>query len=279
MASVFSQSVTWLNRWRVSMTAEDLSDRTVCERVRVVEQIEAQSGVGALELDPYTITMWLSDKGSVATRQTYYCHLVAWFKFLVRMDARVDNPMDKITSPRRRPSLPRPVYLHEINRVLAYPYLRQANRDRILLGALAGLRVHEIAKIHGSDIDLTEGTLHVVGKGRKAAIIPLHPDLLEMAHRYPRDDYWFPSPVHAGQPVSGRSVSDAISHAFGQVGLNATAHQLRHFYATTLVEKGVNIRIIQSLMRHENLNTTAMYAKVSPKLQRDALAHLPSFRG
>lgn len=267
----------WRKRWLVAMTAENLADRTMNERVRVIEQAERHTGIDATALDPYTITVWLAAKGSVATRQTYYCHLNAWFRFLVRMDARQDNPMDKVNSPKRRPGVPRPLHLHEINRVLANPRLRQGNRDRILLGALAGLRVHEIAKIHGRDVDLTAGTIQVVGKGGKVAVLPLHPDLLEMAHRYPRNDYWFPSPINHGKPVTGRFVSESISNAFERVGVHATAHQLRHFYATYLVEQGVNIRVVQTLMRHENLNTTALYAKVSTDLQRAALDRLPSF--
>lgn len=273
---MFADSTLWLSRWVVAMTAEDLSDRTVKERIRVIDQIERETGADATLLDPYTITLWLSKRGAVATRQTYYCHLNAWFRFLVRMDGRTDNPMDKISSPRRKPGIPRPLHLHEINRVLAYRYLRPGNRDRILLAALAGLRVHEIAKIHGKDVDLEEGTLYVVGKGRKEAILPLHPDLLAMAERYPRHDFWFPSPVKPNRPITGRFISESISNAFSRVGINGTAHQLRHFYATYLVEQGVNIRVVQLLMRHENLNSTALYTKVSTNLQRAAIDRLPS---
>lgn len=68
----------------------------------------------------------------------------------------------------------------------------------------------------------------------------------------------------------------AISHAFAQVGVQATAHQLRHFYATELLASGADIRIVQTLMRHENLSTTAIYTKVSEEQQRAALAGLPS---
>lgn len=266
----------WLRRWKITMTSEDLSDRTIEARCQVVHQILTDTGTDPTRLTPFEIAEWIATKGAPATRHTYFCHLNARFRFLVRHDARVDNPMDKLSAPKRKPGIPRPIHIDDLNKVLAYKHLRKVTRDKILLGALAGLRVHEIAKISSKDIDFTSGRLHVIGKGKKAAIIPLPPDLLEIARGYPPSGYWFPSPI-AGH-IDGRSVSRAIRHAFRAVGVSASAHQLRHFYATTLVEEGVNLRIVQSLLRHESLNTTAIYTRVSPEQQRLAVGHLPSLK-
>lgn len=60
--------------------------------------------------------------------------------------------------------------------------------------------------------------------------------------------------------------------------MRGTAHQLRHWYATELVRAGVNLRIVQTLMRHASLQTTARYTKIDEQQARDALAALPTPR-
>jgi site-specific recombinase XerD len=155
--------------------------------------------------------------------------------------------------------------------------LRVANRRRtrayIQLGALAGLRVHEIAKIHGRDIDPYTGALTVVGKGGKVAVIPLHDDLLALARENPSDAYWFPSYTRAGH-VSSHAVSAAIRGAMIRAGFVGKPHQLRHFYGTELVRAEVNLRVVQQLMRHESPASTAIYTDVDYDQLRDGIDRL-----
>jgi len=141
----------------------------------------------------------------------------------------------------------------------------------ILLAALAGLRVHEIAKLHGRDIDLTNRILTVTGKGNKTATLPLHPAIVAYAHTFPRDRFWFPSYTNqsTGLPhVKASAVSAAIMHTMRRAGVPGQAHQLRHWYATTLLGSGVDLRIVQELMRHESPATTAIYTQVDFRQQR-----------
>jgi integrase/recombinase XerD len=134
----------------------------------------------------------------------------------------------------------------------------------ILLAALAGLRVHEIAKVRGEDIDTVARTLRVTGKGGKVADLPLHPLLVEAANQMPHRGIWFPgNSRRPGQPIHRKSVSEVIQQAMFRADIpGGTAHRLRHWYGSTLVGDGGDLRTAQTLMRHVNLNTTAIYVVV-----------------
>lgn len=140
----------------------------------------------------------------------------------------------------------------------------------VLLAALAGLRVHEIAKVRGDDFDLERGTLTVVGKGNKRATIPLHPILLDLVPTMPAG-YWFTHWESPDEPIAGKSCGQAISRAMARAGVAATAHQLRHWYGTSLLESGADLRTVQELMRHESLATTQVYTRVTSERRRAAI--------
>lgn len=76
--------------------------------------------------------------------------------------------------------------------------------------------------------------------------------------------------------MSANSVSAVISRAFERVGADVSAHQLRHWYGTTLLRQGIDVRVVQVLMRHENLNTTALYTRVNDAQLRGAVSRIRS---
>ena len=265
---------TLFTHWVIEMNAAHLSTRTVEERVRAVLQMARETGADPVCANSHEIAVWLSSKESAATQNTYFSHLNAWFMFLVRRYHRTDNPMELLNAAKRKHAVPRPIHRSDLLAVLSLPRLSKVTRDKILLGAYAGLRVHEIAKIRGQDVDLSAGKIFVKGKGRREDFIPLHPILLALAEDYP-SGFWFPSPSDPLSHVTSRRVSIAISSAFARAGIRATAHQLRHYYATELLAGGSDVRVVQTLMRHCSLSTTAIYVKVSEEQQRTALDGLP----
>jgi integrase/recombinase XerD len=147
----------------------------------------------------------------------------------------------------------------------------------VLLAAFAGLRVHEIAKIHGKDFDPIAGTLRVEGKGRKKVTIPLHPAIRAEAVEYPRAELWFPGRMRKDQPVEPMTrhhVSQIIREAMDTAHVDATAHALRHTFATSLVNEDVDMLTIQKLMRHSSPTSTAIYAEVSRVRRAEAVNRL-----
>ena len=136
------------------------------------------------------------------------------------------------------------------------------------------MRVHEIAKIKGEDISPVAGTITITGKGGRTDLLPAHQLILQQASNYPRRGLWFPSPKDPAMPVRAKTVSAVISAAFDRADSPATAHQLRHYFATSLLRAGADSRVVQSLMRHESLATTGRYLAVNVDQQRAALSGL-----
>jgi integrase/recombinase XerD len=137
----------------------------------------------------------------------------------------------------------------------------------------AGLRIDEALSLEVKDIDGERGVIRVRhGKGDRAREARLSPSLLEylrgfwvMAH--PPRPYLFVSRL-TGRPPMQDSVRRAFALAAEQAGITkrVTPHVLRHSYATTLLEQGTDIRVIQALLGHRSLQTTMRYTRVTTAL-------------
>lgn len=255
------------------MQGQGLSQRTITERVRVINQVTAATGADPAVLTPQAISAWLATLPSAATKNAYFTILRAWSKWLLQSDHRADDPTTRVPRPKTPAGHPRPVTDAQLDAVLALP-LHQDTRTKIILAAYAGMRVHEIAKIKGEDISPVAGTITITGKGGRTDTLPAHQLILQQANLYPRHGLWFPSPKDPAVPVRAKTVSAAISAAFDRADAPATAHQLRHYFATSLLRAGTDSRVVQSLMRHESLATTGRYLAVDVDQQRAALSGL-----
>lgn len=264
---------TLIDAWTLTMQAQGLSQATITERTRLIRQLARTTGTDPAALTPHTLTVFLAAIASPVTADAYYSIARAWCTWLVRAGHRDDDPTMRVPRPRVPPARPRPITRQQLDTLLATP-LRQDTRTKILLASYAGLRIHEIAKIRGEDIDPAGGTLTVTGKGGRTDLLPAHPIILTQAANYPRKGYWFPSPNRPGQHVAAKTVGTVIARALRRAGIDATAHQLRHFFATSLLEAGVDSRIVQTLMRHASLATTGRYLGVTLTQQRAALNSL-----
>ncbi len=256
------------------MRAQGLSERTIGERTGTMRQVLTHAHTDPLTLAAADILAFLARPLSASTRATYHASIRAFCAWMQRTGRRADNPADRTPRPRRPKSRPRPIEASQLHALLATAN-RRRTRAYVLLGALAGLRVHEIAKVRGDDIDPYTHVLTVVGKGGKVAQVPLHDDLVALAATMPTTGWWFPSYAVDREHVSSTAVSQAVSDAMRRAGFEGKPHQLRHFYGTELVRAGVNLRIVQTLMRHESPATTAIYTKVDFDQLRAGIAALP----
>lgn len=269
-----------LEEWSLWQLAARRSDVTVSERVRVLSQFAAEIAKPAHTAQPIDVICWLGKhtEWSTSTAATYHSYLRAFFNWLMLMDHRVDNPMIKVAAPKYPERVPRPVSDDELVQLLT---MRTHHRTRvmILLAALAGLRVSEIAAVRGEDIDMAAPAIYVTGKGGKRAMVPLHPLLVEVAASMPRRGWWFPANSRRpGDHVLGKSVSDIIGQAMRRCGVRGTPHSLRHWYGTTLLDDGADLRTVQELLRHSSVATTQIYTRVTGERRKDAISRLNPFR-
>lgn len=184
----------------------------------------------------------------------------------------LEMPWGKNAFPRQKRPERQPVVLSpdEVARFFRHvPSLKY--RAALMTCYGAGLRISEAVALKVSDIDSQRMLLRVqAGKGRKDRYVTLGPRLLKILRMYWRSarprNWLFPS-WHECQHLSSSSLAQACRDAWKESGLTkrVTAHSLRHSFATHLLENGTDIRVIQVLLGHSRIDTTARYTRVSPR--------------
>jgi site-specific recombinase XerD len=205
---------------------------------------------------------------------TYHGALTAWFGWLLLMGHRADNPMVRVGRPKRVRSEPRPITDENLRRILR-TRMNRRTRAMVLLAAMQGLRVHEIAKVRGEHLDLIDRTMVVVGKGGHRSTLPIHHMVAEIGVRMPRSGWWFPG-ADGGHQLR-ESVGGTIKEVMMRAGVPGSAHQIRHWFGTALVRAGVDLRTVQELMRHRNLTSTAIYTQIADVQRADGIQRLDPF--
>lgn len=261
MASLNDEFETWMRSWGAT-------DGTVATRLSTVRTL-ARDGVDPLTATTDDLAAWIASHGwSGWTLSTYHASLRSLFGWLHESGRRGDNPTTALRRPRQPRSQPRPLTSDQVSALLADASPRTG--AYITLGLYAGLRAHEIAKVEGQDVN--RDWLYVEGKGGQRAHIPTHERVWGLAQDHPRVGYWFPSPK--GGHVSGDTVTHLVGRHLRRHGIAGSAHRLRHTYATTLLRQGVNIRVVQTLMRHQSLTSTQVYTAVDDDERARAIAGL-----
>lgn len=196
------------------------------------------------------------------------------FLFSVTLDRPdLSRRLVVVRHPRKLPNV---LSVEEVGRLLeAAPGLKYKAALGTAYGA--GLRVSEVTALKVSDIDSTRMLIRVEqGKGRKDRNAMLSPQLLDLLRLWWREGkrrtvmlphgWLFPgrNPV---EPLSTRQLNRAVHEAADAAGIKSrvTPHTLRHSFATHLLEQDVDIRVIQVLLGHSKLDTTALYARVATK--------------
>ena len=249
------------------------SDRTLLHRTTVVRSRLRAWGLEGLTTE--NIQRWLmwDDKRrkrrAAWTSATYYSHMRCLCEWATAAGHLVTNPMEGVKKPETPRGKPRPLNDAEVALILSRAEGRM--RDWIILSLHAGLRAHEVAKIKGEDV--SQWHIHVVGKGGREDDLPTAPEVWEVARRYPRTGYWFPTSGPEGH-IRANRLSNLVSVFFTSLGIPGSLHRCRHTYGTNLLRAGVHIRTVQKLMRHESLQTTANYTAVDDDEMRDAVMRL-----
>ncbi len=209
----------------------------------------------------------------------------AFYRFLVRGGRAAVNPAAGLSIPRVGRTLPSFLSESEAKTLVEVdlgksPAWRKA-RDRAILEVLygGGLRSEELVKLRLDDVDLSEGTARVTGKGSKQRIVPLGGSAVRaierVAARRPTRKKEENPPLFvnaSGGPLTTRSLRRIVRKALAAAGITkrTSTHTLRHSFATHLLDRGADLRTVQELLGHASLSTTQTYTHLTAGRLRDA---------
>jgi integrase/recombinase XerD len=239
-----------------------------CARAFVAYHRKPPQQMGELEVRQFLMHLVETKKASPASRKMY----VAGIKFLYQVTLRRPEVVASIPWPKVPHGVPEILSGSEVTSLLdAVEAIK--HRAVIMAAYGAGLRVSEVCSLQVDDIDSKRMTIRVrQGKGNKARYVILPERVLFLLRRYwvaerPKGPWLFPG-SQPGCPVSAASVRYHLGGAAKKTGLTKrlTPHVLRHTFATHLLELGTDVRVIQMLLGHRSIRSTARYTQMTPRL-------------
>ncbi len=207
-----------------------------------------------------------------------------FFRYIMREGLRDTDPTADIDMPRIGRSLPKSLTEDEVDALLQAPNTDEplGYRDRAMLELLyaTGLRVSELINLRQSQVNFNQGVLRIVGKGDRERLIPLGDE----AQKWLRDfidgprmeillerqtDYLFPT--RRGDRMTRQAFWHIIKRYAHKAGVakKLSPHSLRHAFATHLLNRGADLRVVQLLLGHSDLSTTQIYTHVARERLKD----------
>jgi integrase/recombinase XerD len=194
-------------------------------------------------------------------------------KFLILEKATTENPTANVDQPRWWKPLPNVLVLEEVDKLLAEPKLDTTKgiRDRAMLEVLyaTGLRVSELIGLKLGGVNLEVGFVQCMGKGSKERIVPIGASACSAVAAYLQvrrvrkpTDYLFLN--NRGGKLSRMGFWKILKSYGLRAGIKKTLtpHVLRHSFATHLLERGADLRAVQTMLGHVNISTTEIYTHV-----------------
>ena len=214
----------------------------------------------------------------------YLAALRGFFRYLIVQKEIQKNPVAQVESPARWKKLPKFLTLNEVDSLLGQPDKKceLGVRDYAIIQLMyaSGLRISEIAGLTLERLNLQQGFVIIMGKGSKERLVPVGQVALNALNEYldfarPKlmngkmDDHVFVS--HRGEGLSRSRLWEIIKAAAKRSGIkiNVTPHMLRHSFATHLLERGADLRSVQTMLGHSDISTTQIYTHVTMKHLQD----------
>ena len=204
--------------------------------------------------------------------------LRSFFNYLVRTGELESNPAEGVRAPKLDRPLPRFLEVEEVERLMAAASAPDlwGLRDRAILETLygAGLRVSELVSVNVNDLDFSAGLVRAQGKGRKERLAPLGRAAMQCLGKYLAALHRAglngggPRPCfinRRGERLDVRSIRRLVAKYLARAGLRhrASPHTLRHSFATHLLDRGADIRVVQDLLGHASLASTQVYTHLT----------------
>jgi integrase/recombinase XerD len=248
-----------------------------------VSETQTPARVTASELEAY-VAQLRADGLAPATVARRIAALRAFYRHLLLLGTRADNPAAELTPPRRARKLPRTLSPGEAERLIdaAKGTTPRALRDSAIVELLygAGLRVSELVGLDRTSVQVDERIVRCIGKGDKERVVPIGRPAAEALRRYvsrgrPHLDRRHRAELFLnakGGPLTRAGVFLILRKVAAKAGLEPERvhpHLLRHSFATHLLEGGADLRSVQEMLGHADLATTELYTHVSDQRRRD----------
>jgi site-specific recombinase XerD len=253
------------------MTVRNLSPATQRSYIHAVTKISRHFGCSPARLDVEDVRAFQVHLIATGISWPSLNQIVCALRFFYGVTLGRDTVPERIAHAREPQKLPIVLGADEVVRFLeAVASLK--SRAALTCAYAAGMRVSEVVRLKVADIDSARMVIRVeCGKGGKDRYVMLSPQLLTILRTYwrlARPDPWMFPGRGADKPVEPNVLHAACRSAVLAAGLDkrVTVHVLRHSFATHLLENGTDIRIIQVLLGHGHLSTTARYTRVSTHL-------------
>jgi integrase/recombinase XerD len=199
-----------------------------------------------------------------------------FYAFLLHEGKLAVDPTEQLVLPRQWKKLPKYLSIEQVDSLLDAPGETKPNglRDKAMLQLLyaTGLRVSELCGVEIGGVNLNVGIVRVIGKGRKERLVPLGRSAMHAIEAYIERGRKQPAGRNArylfltnrGGPMTRQAFWKLLKNYGKQVGLwhNLTPHVLRHSFATHLLERGADLRSLQTMLGHADISTTEIYTHV-----------------
>lgn len=228
---------------------------------------------------------------SERTKAHYLTVFNSFYKYLVFMDKLDINPCDGIKSPKLEKKLPSYLTKEEIDKLFDIRLTKPIDyRNKAMLEVLyaTGTRISELINLELSQIDFEECVIRVTGKGSKDRIVPLGNSAIKALQEYiynyrvflVKNDNNYVFLNKNGEKISRQGFFKILKNLADSAGIKkeVSPHTLRHSFATELLNNGADLRVIQELLGHENLETTEIYSHLQNKKIKDDYNNHPHAR-
>ncbi len=233
--------------------------------------------LGRKDLEAFVRELMSTGLAPRSVARTVAC-VRGFYRFVAVERKQEQSPADDLTPPRAWPALPKFLSLEEVDRLLAQPDTTTPRglRDKALVEVLyaTGLRVSELVSLRAGDLNLEEGYLTCIGKGDKQRMVPLGGDAVAAVRRYigegrgpllrRKSSPWLFVNARDGGPLSRIGFWKVLRQYGVQAGIGRelSPHVVRHSFATHLLDRGADLRMIQLMLGHADLSTTQIYTHV-----------------
>ena len=200
-----------------------------------------------------------------------------FFKYLCHKRIIKTNPSISITSPKLPKRLPKVLNIGEIDKILS-SNLNEKDYAIVELLYSAGVRVSELTELELKNIDFNQKIIKVFGKGSKERIVPISSKCVSILKNYLKKRELIALKFNSkpylfleenGKKITRQKVYKIIHELGKKINKDISPHTIRHSFATHLLERGADLRVVQELLGHSSIVTTQLYTHISKKTLRE----------